>query len=166
MRWARRFPPDSGILSDAIGYMNGELTTIIIKFNFLKQTKFVGFYAEVQHSIVFVKRINLPGKSLGRFLFSGNTCLKLNNDYNNFSYVLLSYWGKLSRKLKTKPASYTAFIIVQFAPIFAVFFHIGFQFVGRANCRANKNNNASEAITCTSGCDVSFLNRNEADNFP
>ena len=26
MRWARRFPPESGILSDAIGYMNGNLT--------------------------------------------------------------------------------------------------------------------------------------------
>ena len=26
MRWKRRFPKDSGILSDAIGYMNGELT--------------------------------------------------------------------------------------------------------------------------------------------
>ena len=26
MKWTRRFPPGSGILSDAIGYMNGELT--------------------------------------------------------------------------------------------------------------------------------------------
>ena len=26
MKWTRRFPPSSGILSDAIGYMNGELT--------------------------------------------------------------------------------------------------------------------------------------------
>ena len=26
MRWTRRFPPESGILSDAIGYMNGNLT--------------------------------------------------------------------------------------------------------------------------------------------
>jgi hypothetical protein len=26
MRWKRRFPPESGILSDAIGYMDGQLT--------------------------------------------------------------------------------------------------------------------------------------------
>ncbi len=26
MKWKRRFPPDSGILSDAIGYMNGQFT--------------------------------------------------------------------------------------------------------------------------------------------
>ncbi len=26
LRWSRRFPKDSGILSDAVGYMNGELT--------------------------------------------------------------------------------------------------------------------------------------------
>ena len=26
MKWTRRFPPGSGILPDAIGYMNGELT--------------------------------------------------------------------------------------------------------------------------------------------
>jgi hypothetical protein len=26
MKWKRRFPPGSGILSDAIGYMDGQLT--------------------------------------------------------------------------------------------------------------------------------------------
>lgn len=26
LKWKRRFPPDSGILSDAIGYMDGQLT--------------------------------------------------------------------------------------------------------------------------------------------
>ena len=26
MKWKRRFPPDSGIQSDAIGYMAGQLT--------------------------------------------------------------------------------------------------------------------------------------------
>ena len=26
MKWKRRFPPESGILSDAVGYMAGQLT--------------------------------------------------------------------------------------------------------------------------------------------
>ena len=52
MKWTRRFPPGSGILSDAIGYMNSEKTRFkypekirrrIIYWDEEQQRKFIFF---------------------------------------------------------------------------------------------------------------------------
>ena len=54
MKWKRRFPPDSGILSDAIGYMDGQLT--------------MGKYPEKIRRVIYWDEVNKK-----KFIFFTNT---------------------------------------------------------------------------------------------
>ena len=49
MRWTRRFPPDSGILSDAIGYMNSEQT----RFKYPEKIRRI-IYRDEEHQRKFI----------------------------------------------------------------------------------------------------------------
>ena len=57
MRWTRRFPPDSGILSDAIGYMNSEQT----RFRYPEKIRRI-IYRDEEHqrkSIFFTNALDI-----------------------------------------------------------------------------------------------------------